>query len=112
MRALRVIRWFGVVLALALGAAGAVGSAAPQAAREHWSFKPPVRPEVPQVKNSGWVRNPIDAFVSTEHEKHGLTPRPEAPKHVLLRRVYLDLIGLPPTRDQLHAFLDDKSTDA
>src|SRR2546430_5911943 len=114
MSVFRGMRGFGIVLALALGAgvaAGAVGSAAPQAA-DHWSFKRPERPEVPQVKNAGWVRNPIDAFVSSEHEKRGLVPRPEAPKHVLLRRVYLDLIGLPPTREQLHAFLDDKSTDA
>src|SRR5213078_545323 len=80
--------------------------------KNHWSFKPPVRPVVPQVKNSSWVRNPIDALVAAEHEKHGLTPRPEAAKHVLLRRVYVDLIGLPPTREELHAFLSDASPDA
>ena len=64
------------------------------------------------MKNAAWVRNPIDAFVAAEHEKRGLTPRPDAPRHVLLRRVYLDLTGLPPTREQLHAFLDDPSDNA
>src|SRR5689334_20938336 len=97
----------GLAILLAIGASA---SASPQA--DHWSFKPPVRPDVPQVKNATWVRNPIDAFVSAEHEKRGLTPRPEAPKQVLLRRVYLDLTGLPPTREQLHAFLDDPSENA
>src|SRR5205814_7932189 len=75
-------------------------------------FRPVQRPAVPQVKNAGWVRNPIDAFLATEHERRGLTPRPEAPRHVLLRRVYLDLVGMPPTREELHAFLADTSPDA
>ncbi len=70
------------------------------------------RPAVPAVKHATWVRNPIDAFIATEHEALGLKPRPEAPRAVLLRRVYLDLIGLPPTREQLHAFLADRSPDA
>ncbi len=70
------------------------------------------RPAVPKVKNTAWVRNPIDAFIAAEHEELGLKPRPEAPRPVLLRRVYLDLIGLPPTPDDLHAFLKDPSPDA
>ncbi|MBI3823120.1 MAG: DUF1553 domain-containing protein [Planctomycetes bacterium] len=65
------------------------------------------RPAVPTVKNAGWVRNPIDAFIAAEHEALGLKPRPEAPREVLLRRVYLDLIGLPPTPAEQHAFLKD-----
>jgi len=65
------------------------------------------RPAIPQVKNAGWVRNPIDAFIAAEHEALGLTPRPQAPPAVLLRRLYLDLIGLPPTREELHEFLKD-----
>jgi hypothetical protein len=73
-------------------------------------FRPVVRPAVPRVPAAG--RNPIDAFLAVEHERRGLTPRPEAPKHVLLRRVYLDLIGLPPTREELHAFLSDESANA
>ncbi len=58
------------------------------------------------------MRNPIDAFIAAEHESRGLTPRPEASRPVLLRRLYLDLTGLPPTPDELHAFLDDESADA
>ena len=64
---------------------------------DHWAFKIPSRPAIPQVRNRGWVRNPIDAFIAAKHEKRGLKPLPPAEKHILLRRVYLDLIGLPPT---------------
>lgn len=80
--------------------------------REHWAFRPIVRPALPAVKNTAWVSNPIDAFIAAEQEKHGLTPVGPADKATLLRRVHLDLIGLPPTRDELHAFLADHSTDA
>jgi hypothetical protein len=79
---------------------------------EHWAFRVPVRPGVPVARNTGWVGNPIDAFIAAEHEKHGLVPSEEAAKHVLLRRVYVDLIGLPPTREELHAFLADTAPDA
>ncbi|HXG13042.1 MAG TPA: DUF1549 domain-containing protein, partial [Gemmataceae bacterium] len=75
-------------------------------------FETVQRPPVPRVQNTNWVRNPIDAFIAAEHEQRGLRPRPEAPRHVLLRRVYLDLIGLPPTPAELHAFLNDPSSDA
>ncbi len=80
--------------------------------REHWAFKKPVRPKVPSVKNTGWVRNPIDAFIANKHEQRQLTPLGAAQTQVLLRRVYLDLIGLPPTREELRAFLTDPSSDA
>jgi mono/diheme cytochrome c family protein len=96
-------------------AAGAVGPAdeKPEAdPREHWAFRAPVRPPVPSVKNSAWVRNPIDAFLAAELEKHSLQPQPAAERGLLLRRLYLDLIGLPPTRAQLTEFLNDKSPDA
>jgi hypothetical protein len=70
------------------------------------------RPAVPAVRSRDWVRNPIDAFIAVEHESRGLTPRPEASRPVLLRRLYLDLTGLPPTPDELHAFLDDEDPSA
>jgi hypothetical protein len=70
------------------------------------------RPAAPKVKNAAWARNAIDAFIAAEHEAFGLAPRPEAPREVILRRVYLDLIGLPPTPAQLHAFLNDTSATA
>ncbi|HWE38383.1 MAG TPA: DUF1549 and DUF1553 domain-containing protein [Isosphaeraceae bacterium] len=78
-----------------------------------WSPLDPVRrPALPRVRAEGWARNPIDLFIAAEHEARGLRHRPEAPGHVLLRRVYLDLTGLPPTAEELHAFLDDKAPDA
>ncbi len=72
------------------------------------------RPPVPVVATSGAIAiaNPIDAFIAAEHAARGLTPRPEASRPVLLRRVTLDLTGLPPTPEELHAFLDDASPDA
>ena len=70
------------------------------------------RPEIPAVKNAGWVRMPIDAFIAAGHEERGLSPRPEAPKSILLRRVYLDLIGLSPTPEEQRAFDEDSSSDA
>ena len=66
----------------------------------------------PVVKNSAWVRNPIDNFVLARLEKEGLPPGAEADKEVLLRRVYLDLTGLPPSPKDTEAFLADKSSDA
>ena len=78
-----------------------------------WNPWPRVsRPPVPVVNNVAWVRNPIDAFIIAEHESRDLSHRPEAPRHVLLRRAYLDLIGLPPTPDELRRFLADESPDA
>ena len=84
----------------------------PQDPARHWSYQAPVRPALPVPRDPAWARNPIDAFVAAEHERHGLAPSPAAAKPVLLRRVYLDLIGLPPTRSQMQAFLADDSSDA
>jgi len=78
----------------------------------HWSFIPPVRPEVPQVKQSDWVRNPIDAFVLARLEAVGLTPAPEANRPTLVRRLSLDLTGLPPRPDVVESFVNDPSPDA
>ena len=72
-------------------------------------FEPVNRPEMPQVRNFEWVSNPIDAFIAAEHEKRCLEPRPRAPKEVLLRRVYLDLIGLLPSVSEQESFLQDES---
>ncbi|MFM7562647.1 MAG: DUF1549 domain-containing protein, partial [Planctomycetota bacterium] len=78
----------------------------------HWAFVAPVRPAVPQVSQPDWVRNPIDAFVLKRLEKEGLAPSPAADRETLLRRLSLDLIGLPPTPAELEAFLGDSSPDA
>ncbi len=78
----------------------------------HWSYVKPVRPAIPVVKNSSWVRNPIDNFILARLEKEGMQPSPEASKETLLRRVYFDLIGLPPSVKEIDEFLADKSADA
>ncbi|HEU0040697.1 MAG TPA: DUF1549 domain-containing protein, partial [Verrucomicrobiae bacterium] len=78
----------------------------------HWAFKAPVRPQPPETKNKRWRRNPIDQFILAQLEKENLKPSPEADKITLLRRLSLDLIGLPPTIAEGDAFLADKSPDA
>lgn len=80
--------------------------------RQYWSYQRPQRPPIPSVKNSEWVLTPIDAFIAAEHDRRGLVPSPAADRSVWLRRVYLDLIGIPPTRAQLQAFLADHSPAA
>jgi len=80
--------------------------------RNHWAFRTPARPPLPRVQNDAWAKTPIDAFVLARLEKEGLTPASEADKATLLRRVSLDLTGLPPTLRELDAFLADKAPDA
>ncbi|MHC4875182.1 MAG: PSD1 and planctomycete cytochrome C domain-containing protein [Planctomycetota bacterium] len=80
--------------------------------REHWAFQKPQRNVPVSSEQNPWVRNPIDAFIAARHAELGIEPLSAAKKHLLLRRVYLDLIGLPPTRDELHAFLQDDSPHA
>jgi mono/diheme cytochrome c family protein len=80
--------------------------------KPHWAFIAPVRPPVPQVRTSGWVRNPIDAFVLGRLESQQITPSPQADKRTLLRRVCLDLTGLPPTPAEVQAFVADPAPDA
>src|SRR5436309_3302022 len=70
----------------------------------HWAYAKPLRPAVPEVKGATWCRNPIDHFILARLEKEGLRPSPEAPKERLIRRVYLDLIGLPPSPAAVEAF--------
>ncbi len=94
------------------GAKGAANEQADQDPSRHWAFQPPVRPPVPKVKNKKWARNPVDLFLLTEQEKRGLKPQSTVEKSLLLRRVYLDLTGLPPTRQETQAFLADLAPDA
>ena len=75
--------------------------------REFWSFKPVADPPLPAVRNVDWVRTPIDAFVLAKLEAHGLAPAPPADKRTLIRRVTFDLTGLPPTPQEVDAFLAD-----
>ena len=78
----------------------------------HWSFIKPVRPPLPAVKNQAWPKNAIDYFVLARLEQAGLQPSPEADRATLLRRLSLDLTGLPPTLKELDDFLNDKTPNA
>lgn len=78
----------------------------------HWSFASPSKPTLPEVKNKDWPRSAIDRFVLRKLEANNLSPSPEASKATLLRRLTLDLTGLPPTKAELDAFLADASDDA
>jgi mono/diheme cytochrome c family protein len=81
-------------------------------APKHWAYIKPARPELPPVKRVAWARNPIDRFILARLEKEGLAPSPEAEKETLVRRVYLDLTGLPPSPKEVDQFLADASPDA
>ncbi len=77
-----------------------------------WLLKKPATPKIPEVKRRDWVANPIDAFMLSKLEEKGLSPAPPASRRALLRRVYFDLIGLPPSPAEADLFLNDNSPDA
>src|SRR5262249_39991539 len=78
----------------------------------HWAFVPPVRPPLPAVRKEAWIRNPVDRFVLARLDRHGMAPSPEAERTTLIRRLFLDLTGLPPSPRDVDAFLADRSPDA
>lgn len=78
----------------------------------HWAFQPITRPEPPAVHNTAWMRNAVDRFVLARLEAAGLTPSPRADRRTLIRRAYFDLLGLPPTYEEVEAFVGDPSEDA
>jgi uncharacterized protein DUF1549/uncharacterized protein DUF1553 len=80
--------------------------------RSHWAFKPPVRPSVPAFKRNKWVRNPIDNFILARLQKEKIKPSPEAERRTLIRRLSLDLTGLPPTIGEVEEFEADHNHDA
>lgn len=80
--------------------------------KEHWAFVAPIRNAPPSVKLTSWPKGDIDRFVLAKMESAGLEPMPEADRSTLIRRVYLDLIGIPPTPKEVDAFLADKSDSA
>ena len=79
---------------------------------KHWAYAKPVRPALPEVHESGWAKNPVDRFVLAKLEAEGLKPTPEADRHALIRRVSLDLTGLPPTWEDAERFARDPAPDA
>jgi len=83
-----------------------------QEQRDFWSFQPPSPVDLPRVKREGWARSPLDHFVLSRLEDEGLDPVEPADRRTLLRRAHFDLTGLPPTLDEVNAFLDDESSDA
>ncbi|MFN3647945.1 MAG: DUF1553 domain-containing protein [Armatimonadota bacterium] len=89
--------------------AGAPGKGPEQG---HWAFIPPARPAAPKVRAEDRVRNPIDRFVLAELERQGLGLSPEADRRTLVRRLYFDLLGLPPTPEQVETFVSDPAPDA
>ena len=83
-----------------------------ETARDHWAYKPPVQPAIPNVQDQDWPHNTIDNFTLAEMETQGLTPVADANRETLIRRLYFDLIGLPPTPQTVQAFVADRSPDA
>ena len=81
-------------------------------ASNYWAYRPLKRPQVPSVHASEWISNPIDAFILAKLEAHGLAPAAPASKLTLIRRVYYDLTGLPPSPEAVEAFLNDTAPDA
>ena len=86
--------------------------AEPPGPEKHWSFQPRSRPVPPQVKDSSWVKNPVDAFILDRMVQAGIAPAPEADRTTIIRRVTFDLTGLPPTPEEVAAFLKDHTAQA
>lgn len=103
-----------IAVAVVAAAIGALNASPPQKnpQAKHWAYITPVRPVPPMLKDSAGVQNPIDQFIRSRLEREGIKPSPEADKLTLLRRLCLDLLGLPPTPEQREAFLADKSPSA
>ena len=94
-----------------------IGELKPEQARQqgtnrYWAFVKPERPVPPQVRETSWIRNPIDNFILSRLEQKGLKPAPEANRAVLIRRLYYDLIGLPPSPEEVKAFVENTSPGA
>jgi hypothetical protein len=132
MNGMRYCRWLVCAVALAAGALSAnliqlLSAAEPvkdpydlsqydrvieAADREHWAYRPIARPPVPQVKHPKWCSNPIDCFILAPLEAGGWTPNSAAEPRALMRRAYLDVVGLPPSLAQQQTFLSDSSPGA
>ena len=88
------------------------GSIITDEARKYWAYQPVGRTPVPAVKNKAWVKNPIDAFILAQLEEKGLAPAPAADRRTMIRRAYYDLTGLPPTPEEIDAFVSDDTADS
>ena len=101
-----------LLFSIAAPSATPASAAEAQKPQTHWSLLPPERPKLPHIMLRSWVRNPIDSFILSRLESEGTTPSAEAERSTLIRRLYLDLIGLPPPPEALAAFLADHRPDA
>ncbi len=106
-----------LLLLLTLPAVHSASAAAPDAAdlttaRQFWSFRPIQKPAPPLLKNTAWAQTPLDCFILAKLEKHGLSPSPPATKAELIRRVFFDLTGLPPSPEDVRVFVADPAPDA
>ncbi|HZK83024.1 MAG TPA: DUF1549 domain-containing protein, partial [Humisphaera sp.] len=97
------------VIIVACCAAPMFGDAQP---KQHWAYRKPIDSAAPTVRNSAWIKNPIDAFILSKLEENNLRPAPPADRRTLIRRAYFDLIGLPPTPEEADAFVGDPAGDA
>ena len=104
--------WLMVMLAFRCAAASPAAPGADTAAAQHWAFVAPHVPALPRVKRERWVRNEIDRFVLARLEKERISPSPEADRNTLIRRLHLDLLGLPPAPEQVRSFVNDREPDA
>lgn len=80
--------------------------------REHWAYQPISHPDIPKVKNSAWVNNPIDSFILAKLEQEDVTPSPEASRETLIRRLHFDITGLPPTPEEVKEFVNNDDPNA
>jgi hypothetical protein len=101
-----------LLLALSGGTITAVAQQPPDPRAAHWSFRPVKRPALPEVRNTAWPRNDLDRFILSRLEREGLAPSPEADRVSWLRRAHFNVTGLPPTPEQVKAFVEDASPDA
>ena len=104
----------GITILLATGMAWAAKKDAIdiEAGRKHWAYQPLKAPAIPEVTDAAWPTNDVDRFILAKLESAGLQPGPDAKKITLVRRLYFDLAGLPPTPEEIARFVDDKSPDA
>src|SRR5437667_2968613 len=113
---LRAIRLAGVTFVLASFAAAQNAQTVARPGNPNpyldWLLHKPVVPPVPEIKDAGWIKNPIDSFILAKLEAKGMRPAPPASKRALLRRVYFDLIGVPPSPAEMDAFESDREPDA
>ena len=106
------IPWIAIFLVTGMAWAAKRDAIDIEAGRKHWAYQPMKAPAIPEVPDAAWPANDVDRFILAKLESAGLKPGPDAKKITLVRRRYFDLVGLPPTPEEIARFVDDKSPDA